>query len=386
MKLSRKRCHCSSRLALWLGVAASLLLAGCATSGSDTTEEDFNRRIYVGGGLLASQLEPDADDNPVYSVAETSSAGGSLLLGYDINNRLSVEGHVATLGAAEMNPAGEIDYTVGGLSAVVYGLNDRYDRDLREGFSVYGRGGIGYMENNSTNNVPFERLNDFHVHLGLGVEYGFDSGLGVRGELVSADSDAQYAQLGVLYRFGGGTYRSETRTVDIREPQPIQDVVIPTPAPDVIAPEPIAVVPTDGDQDGVPDTYDQCLNTAYSTPVNEVGCDYFDGVIEGVNFETGSDRLTGSAIEILTGVANTLMRFPDVRVSIEAHTDNQGSASSNLELSKRRAISVARFLVSQGVTVSRLRPTAFGESRPRTSNSSAEGRAMNRRVEFRVIR
>ena len=381
MNSLRMRCSCSKLFASTLAIAASSMLAGCASSHSNSNERDFNRRIYVGGGLLLSELEPNADDNPDYSVAETSSSGGSLLVGYDINNRLSVEGHLASLGAAEMNPSGEIEYKVGALSAIVYGLNDRVDRDRRKGFALYARGGVGYMENASTNNVPFERIYDIHVTLGVGVEYGFDSGLGVRGELVSADTDAQYAQLGLLYRFGESSNRSDTRTIDSREPQSIREPVTTVPPP-----APVAVAPTDGDRDGVPDTIDQCLDTAYATPVNEVGCDYFNGVIEGVNFETGSDRLTARAIDILTSVASTLVRFPAIRVSIEAHTDSQGSASSNLALSKRRAISVARFLVSQGVSVSRLRPMALGESRPRASNSTSEGRAMNRRVEFQIVR
>jgi len=369
--------HSKTRLAF---ISLMALLGGCGSLNSGSSDTDFDRRLYVGGGLLVSELEPDADSNPVYSVAETRSSGGSLMVGYDISNRFSVEGQVASLGAAEMNPSGEIDYKTGGLSAVIYGLNDRADRDHREGFSVFGRGGVGYMKNKSTDDVPYEQLNEIHVLFGAGVEYGFESGLGVRAELVSEDTDAKYAQLAVLYRFGDTRdSRADTRTVDIREPAPAADIT-----PSIPEPEPVVTV-TDNDQDGVEDTMDQCPNTAPSTPVNSVGCDFFNGVIEGVNFETGSDRLTSEAIDILSSVADTLNRFPDVRVTIEAHTDNQGSAASNLNLSKRRAISVARYLVSRGVQVSRLRPMAFGESRPRVGNDTSSGRAMNRRVEFKVI-
>ena len=72
-------------------------------------------------------------------------------------------------------------------------------------------------------------------------------------------------------------------------------------------------------------------------------------------------------------------------VSVEAHTDNQGAAAGNLELSKNRALSVARYLVSKGVSGARLKPQAFGESRPRVSNATAAGRAQNRRVEFNIV-
>ena len=119
--------------------------------------------------------------------------------------------------------------------------------------------------------------------------------------------------------------------------------------------------------------------------MNATGCALFNGVIEGVNFESGSDRLTSSAQQILGDVATTLRNYPDIRIAVEAHTDNQGGAESNLQLSKRRAIAVARFLVEQGVAGPRLKPQAYGESQPRSSNATAEGRTMNRRVEFQVI-
>lgn len=111
----------------------------------------------------------------------------------------------------------------------------------------------------------------------------------------------------------------------------------------------------------------------------------FKGVIEGVNFETSSSRLTAEAVTILEGVASTLIQNPGIRVTVEAHTDNQGNAESNLELSKQRAVSVAKFLVERGVTSDRLQPQAYGESRPRASNSTPEGRRANRRVEFNSL-
>jgi len=95
--------------------------------------------------------------------------------------------------------------------------------------------------------------------------------------------------------------------------------------------------------------------------------------------------ITSGAEQILSGVASTLRDYPGVRVAIEAHTDNQGSADSNLQLSKRRAIAVARFLVEQGIPGPRLQPRAYGESQPRETNATSAGRARNRRVEFEVV-
>jgi len=149
--------------------------------------------------------------------------------------------------------------------------------------------------------------------------------------------------------------------------------------------DPFPQGPLDSDGDGIPDLRDSCPTTPRGTPVDTEGCAIFNGAIEGVNFETNSDKLTSEALAVLSGVAGTLREYPDVSVTIEAHTDNRGNASDNLLLSKRRAISVARFLVDQGISGSRLKPQAFGESNPRTSNATAEGRAANRRVEFSAL-
>jgi len=309
--------------------------------------EEFNRRFYVGFGGGATRLEPDADDVQAVSVEETASAGGQFTLGYDLSNRFSVEGHGGALGAAEMAPDGEIGYQVGGLSGLVYLLNDEYDRGRREGFNLFGRLGVGTMRNQAEV-VQFERVNDFHLLAGIGLEYGFSSGLGARAELVSFDEDAQIAQLGLVYRFGDHPDSAPAPAPRIELPKPA-----PVPAPQVEV-EPIATGPLDSDSDGVVDTVDSCPDTAFNTPVNASGCALFAGVIEGINFESGSAQLTSEAVAILEGVANTLNQYPEVRVTIEAHTDNRGSASSNLELSKRRAISVAKFLVERGVAGSRL--------------------------------
>jgi len=169
-----------------------------------------------------------------------------------------------------------------------------------------------------------------------------------------------------------------------RPAPPPAPIAAPLPEP-IPLQEPLAEVALDSDNDGVADAIDSCPGTALNAPVDGSGCAFFNGVIEGVNFETGSARLTQEASLILEGVSSTMLQNPDIRVTIEAHTDNRGSASSNLELSKQRAISVAKFLVERGISGSRLQPQAFGESQPRASNATTDGRLANRRVEFNSL-
>ncbi|MGQ7843306.1 OmpA family protein [Granulosicoccus sp. 3-233] len=391
------------RLALSAGLLGSVMvLAGCSSVGGSRADRDFQPRVYAGAGVLASRLEPDTDGVAGTSVDENMSGGASLALGYDINSRFSVEGHVAALGEASLDPRGSIDYTVAGLSALAYGSQEPRDRARREGLAVFGRLGVGALENDASG-VRFNQVNDVHLLAGVGLEYGLVNGVGVRAELVAHETDAKYAQLGLIYRFGStDSGRSATRSqpeqptilpevndipvegVPLESVPPIA-VADPEPLPD--RPEPVApaVSQTDADGDGVPDSEDQCPGTAANAPVKTDGCAIFGGVVEGVNFQPGSARLTAEALDVMAGVAQTLKDYPDVRVIIEAHTDNEGSAAVNLQLSKRRAIAVARYLVDAGISGSRLKPQAYGESRPRTSNRTAQGRAANRRVEFSIL-
>ncbi len=341
-------------------------------------DSDFNRRIYGGVSGLGSTIEPRST-NPAILVTENSGSGGSVALGYDVSNRFSIEGHYSDLGEAELTGGANIGYQVGGLSAIVYGLNSYDNRANREGFSVFGRFGLGAMRNQGEG-VDFERLNDAHLLAGLGIEYGLSSGLGIRAEYVAHETDAKYAQFGLLYRFGdtGGQRRPATIQT------PVAASVPALPNPTATAPA-ITSAQLDSDADGVPDTLDSCPATVAGLPVDAAGCDEFTGAIDGVNFESGSDVLTQGARQKLGEVAQTLNRYPGIRVAVAAHTDNQGPATSNLQLSKRRAIAVARYLVEQGVAGSRLAPQAYGESQPLASNASAAGRASNRRVELQVV-
>ncbi len=107
--------------------------------------------------------------------------------------------------------------------------------------------------------------------------------------------------------------------------------------------------------------------------------------LEGVSFEFDSAQLTPNAMNVLRQVAESLRGQPGVRVEIAGHTDNVGSAEYNQSLSQRRAESVVNFLVSEGVDRSRLTARGYGEAQPEADNSTADGRARNRRVEMRRL-
>jgi outer membrane protein OmpA-like peptidoglycan-associated protein len=151
----------------------------------------------------------------------------------------------------------------------------------------------------------------------------------------------------------------------------------------------------DNDGDGIPDKIDKCPNE--SETINhykdEDGCPdevppevkKFTGVIEGINFKTGSAEILPGSFAILDRALKVLQDFPDVNLEISGHTDRKGKATYNLTLSQHRADAVKLYFVSRGIASTRLMSIGYGKTRPIADNSTASGRATNRRTEFRLI-
>lgn len=107
-------------------------------------------------------------------------------------------------------------------------------------------------------------------------------------------------------------------------------------------------------------------------------------VVRAVDFEFNSTNLTFPAQQTLDEVASALVKQNELQVEIQGYTDSVGSVSYNLNLSQKRAESVRGYLVSKGVSGSTLRAKGYGKADPIASNSTTEGRAQNRRVDFVV--
>lgn len=105
---------------------------------------------------------------------------------------------------------------------------------------------------------------------------------------------------------------------------------------------------------------------------------------EGANFETGSARLSDDAAVRLSTVTAILLANPSTVVTVVGHTDDEGDAAANQILSEERAQAVVDYLLSGGVGTERLQAIGYGEERPIADNGTAEGRAINRRIEFVV--
>lgn len=187
-----------------------------------------------------------------------------------------------------------------------------------------------------------------------------------------------------------------------------------------VAPEPApAPMPADSDNDGVPDSRDQCPNTAAGVSVNAQGCPLDsdnDGVADHrdacANTEAGAkvddkgcegvtERVETISLSIqfannssvvrpaydneIRQVAEFMKKFPETRVEIAGHSDSTGLAQYNLDLSQLRAQAVATRLTERfDIAADRITARGYGETQPVADNSTTEGRKQNRRVEARI--
>ncbi len=118
--------------------------------------------------------------------------------------------------------------------------------------------------------------------------------------------------------------------------------------------------------------------------VEQVGDELVVTFDSPILFDTDSASLKPQSKALLDDVGRVLMDYPDTNVLVKGHTDNTGTETHNQSLSERRARAVHNYLVTRGVSASRLTSMGFGESMPVASNDSPSGRAQNRRVELQI--
>ncbi|GGG45586.1 membrane protein [Croceivirga lutea] len=105
----------------------------------------------------------------------------------------------------------------------------------------------------------------------------------------------------------------------------------------------------------------------------------------GVYFDTNKSDVKGTSATTLDKLAGIFKEYPQSNILVEGHTDSAGSEEYNMGLSQKRAESVTNYLVTQGISGGRFTTKWYGESQPKESNETAEGKAQNRRVELAII-
>jgi OOP family OmpA-OmpF porin len=153
---------------------------------------------------------------------------------------------------------------------------------------------------------------------------------------------------------------------------------------------------TDADSDGIADAEDKCPVEAgvRSADPAKLGCPGLTQVSENgevqllrpIEFEYGKAVIKDVSFPILDEVLALMKSRPSVRLGVYGHTDNRGAIEVNMRLSKDRAAACKNYLINHGIAASRLESQGFGPKQPISDNTTDEGRARNRRVDFKILK
>jgi len=330
--------------------------------------------------------------------------------GYNFAKEFGIEGSFHRLSTEEIGNA-DVDGYFANLDALFYAYPEKK-------FTPYFTFGVGRLQLDRSGKYK----SDFTINFGLGIKYFFNDNIAFRADVSNIIPDKGtdlLATAGLSFNFGG---EKEVQAVEEKPAPPIarpedsdgdgvyddQDQCPNTPAG-------IRVdsrgCPVDSDGDGIYDDQDQCPNTLAGITVDSRGCPMDsdgDGVLDNedrcpatpkgatvdsrgcwvlrdLRFETNKADINTEGARILDNVVTIMRSNPTLRLEIQGHTDNKGSAAYNKSLSQKRAESVMDYLIGRGISNDRLSAMGYGFEKPAASNDTVEGRAENRRVQLNPI-
>ncbi len=347
--------------------------------------------VGVAGG--ASSLRPDTTNSP-FEIDSNLSFGAGAFVGYDFSTRISFEAGYNYLGAATLSGQtgkNDIEYSALSAGALIYVLGDELDIAERNGFAGYLRLGLNSISNSAS--IPLEQEDNFGIWAGVGFELPVSQNLSLRGEVASFDGDAQTARLALLYRLRSDGQTEPGIRLTVIDSAPAQQQIEsaqqePTLAESPADPTPASSVeqPARETVQTSPDiTENLCVAPINNEPIDAQGCGLFSGLLEGVDFASGTANLTVEGSRILDQLSDDLLRYESIVIEIQAHTEAFGSEQRANQIAKQRTITIARHLIDRGVPVSRLKARSFGHSRPLAADDTVVGRQQNNRVELRVL-
>jgi len=373
------------------------LLAAIPIHHADADEE-LELGGFAGIHMFNDDNELGQDDYAAAGSLENAAAFG-VRVARAFADMVSAEGELAIV-PSNMRIE-DVDVVVFGWR--VQGLYHPVKLDRFEPFALFGVGGSTAA---SSDLDLFDNDTDLVVHAGLGLKVALGDNWGVRldGRLAlppSSDSESVTADGEILL----GLYKG------FGPPAPPPPPAPPCPpaqaAPDPADPRdgvetraekgpPPAPMPADGDGDGLMDDKDRCPKQ----PETANGFDDGDGcpdevppevkkltgVISGIEFAQGTSvQLAPGSSAVLDEAVAMLKKYPTVRIEISGHTDSSGDGAQNRALSQKRADAVRDYLIQRGIAAGRLDSKGYGSDFPIGNNATPEGKAQNRRVEFKLL-
>lgn len=263
-----------------------------------------------------------------------------------------------------------------------------------EPISPYLSLGLGFFYS-TISNSPIAKLNDSYVDYQLNLNFGaewrltenwkiktevgshfpastkFDGLFGtVGGGLLGGIYDTYMSfDLGFLYYF---SYGEKSNLCDIYEGIGIQ--VDYNKIEEIV--KKYTVKPLDVDYDRI-----ESIVKKHKTP----GIIEDNWVLVGVNFDFDKANIRPESIPILLNAVQILTANPEIKIEVQGYTDNLGSDGYNQRLSLKRAEAVRNYLIAKGINANRITAVGYGKSKPVADNSTTEGRALNRRIEFKIL-
>jgi len=148
----------------------------------------------------------------------------------------------------------------------------------------------------------------------------------------------------------------------------------------------------DTDGDGVLDKDDKCVDVKGTAAnngcpeISEEQVNRLNAFAKTILFNSGKSTFKQETFAVLQSITAILKEYPSSKFSIEGHTDSDGKDAMNQTLSEDRAGAVKNYLIGNGIASARLTSSGFGESKPMDVNSTAKGKANNRRVEVKLVK
>ena len=342
----------------------------------------------------------------------TFSFGISTLSAQEYNNNANVyAGGVYYLFDDEHNQKDDLGFLLGGeipvaerwglaaeywsLDSVLGGSNSdsdvnylrvgsNYHLQTIEKWQPYLSIGLGRL--NITPSAAMPKTKYVTADLGAGFKYALSNEFMLRGDIKtlfpSGSSDIDFTfGLSLAYTFGA---KAERRLAPVSMKKEDAPQIISTSTP-----QPAPLAPVDSDQDGVYDEQDACPATPVSLAVDSVGCPILEvsqmRQTLAVNFDTNQSIVKAEYESEMATFAAFMKTYSNTNVIIEGHTDSDGKAEYNQNLSEQRAISIRDELINRyNIQPSRISAIGYGETRPVASNNTKVGKARNRRIDAEV--
>jgi len=263
---------------------------------------------------------------------------------------------------------GDVDYknSTSNTSVSRFFTNLIKEYKLNEKSSLYALAGLGVE---IYGNEQFSNETGPFGNYGIGYKYTLDNDMAIKTDirhLVSLDNGNNNLiyTVGLSIPFG-------------KKAAPVAPMMKEEPKA-----KPVEAKVLDSDNDGVIDSMDKCPNTMSDAIVDAQGC--INMVDLKIYFPINSSIIDENYTHRIKEFAEFLNKNPKIKATIDGHTDYTGTEKYNLWLSKRRAESAAKALEKYDVAPDRLKTVGYGETKPKATNKTKEGRAQNRRIEATI--